>query len=100
MSVGVEGSFNRQISSEHGGLSVFSLLQFILGFLAFVSIEVASQHETRKGFTVQNLNHRLIGLLPDLSRCGKSLNKVVRHSDVLAALTGIHVGDFGFCRHG
>ena len=91
MSVGLKRSLDGQVGREHRRLSVFGLLEFILGLFEFLLRERGAQHETGEGFAAQHLNHRLVGLRPHLRWCGESLHQVRGHADVLAALPRIHV---------
>ena len=89
--MGLEGSLDGQVGRAHRRLSVFGLLEFMLGFFECVLRERGAQHETGEGFTAQNLNHRLVSLRPHLSWCSKSLHQICGHADVLTALPRVHV---------
>ena len=96
-SVIVQRSFNRQISSEHGRLSVFRLLEFVLCLHLFLFGEVGTKNETRQRFTIQYFGHGLVCLRPHLLNSSVTLVQIMRHSNVLTALTGVHVSDFRLC---
>ena len=49
----------------------------------------------REGLAVQHLNHGFVSQTPDVLNRREALPEVVGHPNVLAALTGVHVGDFG-----
>ena len=96
VSKGVQRPLDGQVGRQHGGLRVFGLLQFVLGFHPLVLGQRRTKDETGEGLAVQHLHHGFIGLVPNLLCCGKPLNEVRRHADVLAALSGVHVGNLGF----
>ena len=96
VSKGVQRPLDGQVGRQHGGLRVFGLLQFVLGFHPLVLGQGRTKNKTREGLTVQHLHHGFIGLVPDLLCCGKTLDEIHRHPDVLAALPRVHVGNLGF----
>ena len=96
----VEGTLDGQIGRQHGRLGVFGPLELRFSVLDFFLGQVASQHKGRERLAVQHLNHGLVSQTPDVLNRREALPEVVGHPNVLAALTGVHVGDFGLGGHG
>ena len=92
----IERTLDGEICGEHGRLGVFGLFQFVLCLGLFLFGKVRPKDKAGEGFTIENFSHRFIGLSPHLLNCSITLVEVMRHTDVLTALTGVHVGDFCF----
>ena len=99
VSVGIERSFNRQIGCQHRRLRVLRLLEFVLRFLQFFFAQGRAQDKSGERLATQDIDHGLVGLLPNLSGCGETLNQIGGHADVLTPLTGVHVNGFGLGWH-
>ena len=96
----LQRSFNGQIGREHGRLGVFGLLEFVFGLFQFLSGQRGTEHETGKRFAVENIDHGLVGLRPNLCWGREALNQIGGHAHVLTALAGVHVDGFRFAWQG
>ena len=96
----VEGTLDGQVGRQHGGLGVFGPLELRFGVVDFFLRQVASQHKGGERLAVQHLDHGFVSQTPDVLNRREALPEVVGHPNVLTALTGVHVGDFGLGRHG
>ena len=91
----IQRPLQSQVCSEHCRLSVLCLLQFVLCLCLLLFREVGTEDKTRQCFPIQNIDHRLVGLGPHLLNCAVALMQIVSHTNILAALTRVHVCNFG-----
>ena len=96
----VEGSLNGQVGREHGGLRVLGLLEFVLSFLQFLLGKGRAKDETGQGFSIEDLDHGFVGLIPHVLSGNKTMHQISGHADILTPLPGVEMSHFGLRRKG